>query len=262
METNIDAVADAEPALHGQAVGATYEENFLQNVRNLEDGRQRRPPRKFDEEYCYAAEALTVVDINQPRNLKEAWANECSVQWKGATDFECDSLIDKNTWELVSLPEDKNLVGSRWVFKVKKKADGSIDRFKARLVAQGYSQSQGVDYEEVFSPVVRYDSIRSFLAVANVCNWEVHQMDVKTAFLQGDFDEEIYMKQPDGYISEKKPDYVCKLRKSIYGLKQAARCWNFAIDHFLKSNGYNSCDADSCMYIKLMKDNSKIHFIS
>ena len=143
--------------------------------------------------------------------------------------------MSNHTWDLVELPEGKNVVGSRWVFKVKHNADGTVERFKARLIAQGYSQSQRVDYQEVFSPVVRYSSIRALLALANVRDWEVHQMDVKTAFLQGDLDEEIYMKQPDGYIDKDKPNHVCKLKKSIYGLKQAARCWNIAIDTFLKT---------------------------
>ncbi len=124
-------------------------------------------------------------------------------------------------------------------------------------MAQG-SQSEGIDYQEVFSPVARYNSIRSLLAIANVCDWEI-KMDVKTAFLQGDLEEEIYMRQPDGYIDEERPDYVCKLKKSIYGLKQAARCWNVAIDTFLLSNGYRKCSADPCVYMKSVKrKNGKI----
>ncbi len=167
-------------------------------------------------------------------NIEEAWSGENSANWKQATNSEYESLMKNNTWELVPPLEGKNIVGSRWVFKVKHGEDGSVDRSKARLVAQGYSQSEGVDYQEIFSPVVRYTSIRPLLAVANICDWEIHQMDVQTAFLQGELDEEIYMKQPEGYVDQEKPEYVCKLNKSIYGLKQAARCWNFAIDTYLK----------------------------
>ena len=113
----------------------------------------------------------------------------------------------------------------------------------------------------MFSPFVRYTSIRSLLAMANYCDWEVHQMDVKTAFLQGNLNEEIYMKQPEGYIDEDRPNHVCALKKSIYGLKQAARCWNFAIDSQLKSNGYKNSSADSCLYVKSVRQsNGKIDF--
>ena len=120
----------------------------------------------------------------------------------------------------------------------------------------------GVDYQEIFSPVVPYTSIRSLLAVANICDWEVHQTDVKTAFLQGELNEEIYMKQPTGYIEKENPDYVCKLNRSTYGLKQAARNWNSAIDTFLKERDYKMCSADSCLYIKSVEGkDGKIHFV-
>ena len=170
--------------------------------------------------------------------------------------------MENNTWDLVPPPENKNVIGSKWVYKVKRNADGSVERFKARLVAQGYSQSQGIDYEEVFAPVARYNSIRSLLAVANICDWEIHQMDVKTAFLQGELEEEIYLKQPDGFIDEDRPDYVCKLKKSIYGLKQAARCWNNSIDGYLLANGYKKSTADSCIYIKsVVSTSGKVDFV-
>ena len=245
---------------HNNPVGETYEDTFMREVENLNAKRQRKPPARFDEE-LYTADDLT-ADINEPRNISEAWNGNYNVQWRKATDSEYESLIENNTWELVPLPEGKNVVGSRWVFKVKRDGNGSVERFKARLVAQGYSQAEGIDYQEVFSPVVRNTSIRSLLALANTCNWEIHQADVKTAFLQGDLDEEIYMKQPDGYVSEENPNHVCKLKKSLYGLKQAARCWNSAIDGYLKSNGYKQVGADSCLYMKSVKQqNGKIDFV-
>ncbi len=249
------------PVPYNRPVGATYEDNFMREVENINQQRERRPPRRYDEELYNCTEDLT-ADINEPRNISEAWTGDYRMQWKQATDSEFKSLIENDTWELVPLPEGMNVVGSRWVFKVKRDANGSVQRFKARLVAQGYSQAEGVDYHEVFSPVVRNTSIRSLLALANTCNWEVHQMDVRSAFLQGDLDEEIYMQQPDGYVNEEKPDHVCKLKKSLYGLKQAARCWNSAIDNFLKSNGYKQVGADPCLYIKSVKQrDGKINFV-
>ena len=228
----------------------------IRNAEQLGAKRQRDPPTRFDEE-CYVASDLT-ADINEPTNIEDAFSGEHSHQWKEATKSEYDSLVGNNTWELVPPPDGKNVVGSRWVFKVKRDVDGSAQRFKARLVAQGYSQSKGIDYQEVFSPVARYNSIRALFA----CDWDVHQMDVKTAFLQGDLDEEIFMKQPEGYIDEERPNHVCRLNKSIYGLKQAARCWNSSIDTFLLSTEYRKCTADPCVYMKSVKrQDGEIDFV-
>ncbi len=154
------------------------------------------------------------------------------------------------TWELVDLPDGANLVGCRWVFKTKRKADGTVDRYKARLVAQGYSQEEGVDFDEVFAPVAKYKSIRTVLAIANQLNLDVHQMDVKSAFLNGELSEDIYMKQPEGFVNKKCPAKVCKLKKSLYGLKQSARCWNLKIDEYLKASKYIQSEADPCIYYK------------
>ena len=118
----------------------------------------------------------------------------------------------------VGLP---NVLGSRWVFKVKRNEHGEVDRFKARLVAQGYSQKKGVDYDKVFSPVARNASLPSLLALANAHALHIHQMDAKTAFLNGTLDCAIYMSQPEGFIDSSKPNHVCKLKRSLYGLKQS-----------------------------------------
>ena len=248
------------PENDNNRVGATYEVENMREVENMDQRRQRRPPQRYEEMYVCTDDLTS--DINEPRNLSEAWSNEHNAQWKKATDSEFNALLENDTWQLVPPPEDKNIVGSRWVFKVKRNADGSVEKFKARLVAQGYSQAKGIDYQEVFSPVVRSTSIRSLLALANTLDWEIHQMDVKTAFLQGDLTEEIYMEQPEGYRSEEHPDYVCRLKKSLYGLKQSARCWNTALDNYLKSNGYKQLDADSCLYMKTVRmQNGKINFV-
>ncbi|CAB4023506.1 Hypothetical predicted protein [Paramuricea clavata] len=175
---------------------------------------------------------------------------------------EYSSLLENDTWELVPPCDDQNVVGSRWVLKVKRKEDGSIDRFKARVVAQGYSQTKGADYDEVFSSVARHTTLRTLLALANEYDLEVHQMDVRTAFLNGDIDCDIYMEQPEGFVDPDKPDYLCKLQKSIYGLKQSARCWNDTLDGYLKSRGYRKSGADGCIYVKsVKKDGGRISFV-
>ena len=170
---------------------------------------------------------------------------------------EYNSLMDYQTWDLVDLPPNANLVGCKWVFKTKRKADGQIDRFKARLVAQGFSQQHGVDYEETFAPVAKYKSIRTVLAIGNQLDLEIHQMDVNSAYLNGEIVEDIYMKQPEGFVSSEYPNKVCKLRKSLYGLKQSARCWNDKIDSYLKSAGYKQNTADPCIYYRTETVNKK-----
>ena len=148
------------------------------------------------------------------------------------------------------MPPGKTAIGSKWVFKTKINADGSINKHKARLVAQGYAQQHGIDYEETFAPVVKYVSLRTVLAIANQRNMELHQMDVNSAYLNGDIDVDIYMKQPEGFVDPANPNKVCKLRKGLYGLKQSGRVWNEKIDKYLKSQGYTPSDADPCIYVK------------
>lgn len=189
-------------------------------------------------------------DFEEPSTVEKALNGPDKEQWKCALDSEYAAHIKNNTWTLVDLPEGRKAIDCRWVLKVKYNADGSVERHKARLVARGFSQEPGLDYEETFSPVAKYKSIRSLLAIANQLNLEVHQMDVSTAFLNGELEEEIYMTQPEGYVKEGEEELVCKLNKSIYGLKQSSRCWYNTIDQFLKNSGYVQSSSDPCLYIK------------
>ena len=201
--------------------------------------------------------SASTIDVDEPNNIKEAYNGLNAIQWKNATYEEYNSLMKNHTWDSVELAEGKNIVGCKWIFKVKQNVDGSVDRCKAGLVAQGFSQQAEEDYDDIFAPVARYSSIRSVLAIANELNLNVHQMDVKTAFLNGELDNEIYMKQPEEYVNKEHPNYVCKLNKSLYGLKQAARCWNLTVDKFLKSDGYDQSPADPCIYIKIEERDGK-----
>ncbi|CAA0816600.1 cysteine-rich RLK (RECEPTOR-like protein kinase) 8 [Striga hermonthica] len=161
------------------------------------------------------------------------------------------SALNKNcTWELVEKPMNIQPITCKWVYKVKKKVDGTINRYKARLVARGFSQEYGQDYEETFSPVTKMTTIRTVISLATCKEWNLWQLDVKNAFLYGALDRDIYMEQPPGFISEKFPNYVCRLKKALYGLKQAPRAWYGKIAQYLEFCGFKSSYADSSLFIK------------
>ena len=132
---------------------------------------------------------------------------------------EIDSIERNNTWDLVDLPEGKNNIGVKWVYKTKLNADGEVEKYKARLVAQGFSQQPGIDYNKTFAPVARIDTVRMVLVIATQNRWIMHQIDVKSAFLNGCLEEEVYVRQPPGYEIDKHRDQIYKLRKDLYGLK-------------------------------------------
>jgi hypothetical protein len=167
-------------------------------------------------------------------------------------------LVDNNTFKLVELPAGHRPIHAKWVYKLKYKADGSVDRYKARWVAKGYSQQYGVDYDETFAPVMRLENLRFLLALANAHDLEIHQMDVESAFLHAPLMEEVYVVQPEGYKSADHPNHVYRLLKSLYGLKQAPYEWNHAIDGHLQENGYIPLEADKCVYVKYAKDNQVV----
>ena len=132
---------------------------------------------------------------------------------------EYSSIMTNDAWEVVPRPQDRSDVGSRWIYKIKYVADGSIEKFKARFVAKGYAQKEGIDYEESFAPVAHYTSIKSVISLAAQMGWEIHQMDVKTTLLKGVIEEEVYMEQPEGFETHEQKTDVCRLKKALYGLK-------------------------------------------
>lgn len=155
-------------------------------------------------------------------------------------------MISKNdTWELSDLPEGRKPVGVKWVFKIKTDEKWDPVRYKARLVAQGFSQKFGVDYDEVFVPVARSTTFRMLLSLAGAKGYEVRHYDVTSAFLNGHLKEEIYLRQPPGF---EKGNQVCKLKKSLYGLKQAAKVWNEALHEVLMECGCSQSSDDPCLY--------------
>ena len=160
---------------------------------------------------------------------------------------EIRALENNDTWTMEDLPSGKKALGSQWVYRIKYKSDGSIERLKSRLVVLGNHQQEGIDYNETFAPVAKMVTVRAFLAIVASKNWELHQMDVHNAFLHGDLDEEVYMRLPPGFESSS-PNKVCRLRKSLYGLKQAPRCWFAKLVSALKDYGFLQSYSDYSLF--------------
>jgi hypothetical protein len=191
------------------------------------------------------------VAVCEPENYEDAQMNPA---WQEAMKEEIHMIEKNHTWELVDRPADKNIIGVKWIFRTKLNADSSINKFKARLVVKGYAQVYGVDYSDTFAPVARMDTIRLLLAVAAHKNWKVFQMDVKSAFLNGDLQEEIYVEQPAGFVVQGEEDKVYMLKKALYGLKQAPRAWYGRIDDYLTGFGFQKSLSESTLYVKKIDD--------
>jgi hypothetical protein len=171
---------------------------------------------------------------------------------------EYQSIMKNDVWDIVLRPKGKSVVTSKWIYKIKHAVDESIEKHKARFVARGFSQVEGINYEETSAPAARYTSIRTIIAIASVLGWRLHQMDVKTAFLNGEIEEEVYIEQPDGFLIHGKESHVCRLKKDLYGLKQAPRAWYARIDGYLMSLSFNKSVVDANLYYKVVDGESLI----
>ncbi|GJX83329.1 retrotransposon protein, putative, ty1-copia subclass [Tanacetum coccineum] len=224
--------------------------------------RTRTKPLRFRDESNMAAYAFVAAeeeDTHEPLTYQEAVACEDSSKWKAAMKEEMDSLRKNKTWELVDHPAGQKLVSCKWLFKIKEGIEGVQNpRYKARLVARGFTQRACIDYNEVFSPVVRHTSIRVILALIACKDYELEQLDVKTAFLHGNLEEVIYMRQPPGYEQGNK---VCLLKKSLYGLKQSPRQWYRRFDEYMLSNGFKRSSYDSYVYYRIYAPGEYIYLL-
>lgn len=252
--TELTGQKNVEIPNENEAVENETVENQTENGQNRRESerneserneRSHRKP-KYLQDYIYIAKE----ELPDPLNIDEALSREDAEEWKKAISEELNSHERKETWTVIEeVPHGRKAIQSKWVFKIKKSADGRLDKYKARLVAKGYSQTEGIDYDEVFSPVVRVCTLKTIIALAAELNLEMESMDVVTAYLNSDLKEEIYMELPK--TDKHQTSNFCKLNKALYGLKQSGRAWNQKLHNELTKIGLSQSKIDPCLYFRL-----------
>ncbi|GJV11657.1 retrovirus-related pol polyprotein from transposon TNT 1-94 [Tanacetum coccineum] len=217
----------------------------LENIGNLNQRTLRSQAQNQSNFYCF-------ISTIEPKNVNEALGDE---SWIVAMQEELNQFIANDVWELVPQPKNMTIIGTKWVFRNKLDENGVVSRNKARLVAQGYNQQEGIDYDETYAPVARLESIRILLAYACALDFKLFQMDVKSAFLNGFINEEVYVAQPPGFIDFEKPNHVYKLKKALYGLKQAPKAWYDRLKAFLIKHEYKMGMVDNTLFTKKKSSN-------
>ena len=253
-DANLPLVEQDEQPLLEQDEPPPLEPADPQPPPRISDRPNKGTSHRYDD---YVLSATGRDDI--PTTYKAAMASPDVLLWKAAMDAEMASHEKNGTYKLVSRNTDQNVIGCKWVYKIKYNADGSINCYKARLVALGYRQKQGIDYDDVFAPVARFASLRLLLTIAASLDLDLHHMDVKTAFLNSHTTSNIFMSPPPGYNSE--DGKVCKLMKSLYGLKQSPREWNLLLKQFFLSIGYTQMPSEPCIYTHREENNLVIVLI-
>ena len=265
LNVSSNIAADIEETTeHMDNVVVVEEDNLIHQSECVEDSSiqqcvERRYPlrdRKPTQHFSYFVDAL--VDANEPKCYSEAMSSDERNDWMLAMKDEINSLHKNETWQLVDRPSKKRIVPCKWVYKIKRDACGNVTKYKARLVAKGYSQVPGVDYNDIFSPVVRNSCLRTLLALSVEMDYKLRHLDVDTAFLYGDLEEEVYMYQPEGFVQKGKEDKVCLLKKTLYGLKQAPRGWNIKLNKTLSLIGFKRTPSDPCVYTKRFESETVI----
>ncbi|CAH9131081.1 unnamed protein product [Cuscuta epithymum] len=255
MSDNTEPVNDGPVVVDDVQNGGIPEQGEHSSEGHTDNTQLRRSTRGTVPQRRYpTSEWILLTSEGEPESFREAQSHQDKSNWWEAMGDEMKSLQKNQTYDLVPLPKGKKALKNKWVFKVKKDVKGNIVKHKARLVVKGFQQKQGIDFDEIFSPVVKMMSIRVVLGLVVSLNLELEQMDVKTAFLHGDLKEEIYMEQPEGFQVPKKEHLVCRLKKSLYGLKQAPRQWYKKFDSFMVKHQYRRTVADHCLYLKKFPD--------
>ena len=265
---NDDAHEEQEPENFSETapLQSSTPEAELEEYQLARDRQRRvvRPPSRYAHAdlIAYAFNTAYTIEYDEPKSYAEAIESVNCVKWQQAMEEEITSLNKNHTWKLVVKPKNKRLVGCKWVYKVKEGVPGvEPTKFKARLVAQGFTQKEGVDFHEIFSPVVKHSLIRILLSMCVNLNLHLEQMDVKTAFLHGELEEELYMAQPKGFEEPGKEDYACLLKKSLYGLKQSPRQWYRRFDDFMLHCGFTRSKYDGCVYFKALNNSKRMYLL-
>ena len=248
LEEIQDPQNDIQPPMDTQIQQAVVDTTLPAQVLRRSD-RIRHEPERYGFLVTDDHDVL-LVDQNEPTTYQEAMSDPDSEKWLDAMKSEMQSMYDNQVWTLIDAPEGIKTIGCKWVFKRKTDMDGKLHTYKARLVAKGFKQTHGIDYDETFSPVAMLKSIRILIAIVAYYDYEIWQMDVKTAFLNGNLLEDVYMTQPEGFVQSKDSNKVCKLQRSIYGLKQASRSWNLRFDESVKEFGFIKNEDEPCVYKK------------
>ena len=196
---------------------------------------------------AYKAFVASLQCVSIPTDWKKAKEDS---KWRMAMVEELEALCKNKTWVLTPLPNGKKAVSCKWVYTVKQNAEGKIERYKARLVARGYSQTYGIDYDETFAPVAKMNTVRILISCAANFGWSLHQLDVKNAFLHGDLQEEVYMEIPPGFSTSETTGKVCRLKKALYGLKQSPRAWFDKFRRVVCNMGYGQCNGDHTLFYR------------
>ena len=216
---------------------------------NTRPRREIRVPTRYGLAYSHAAEAIYP---DEPGSYREAMASPEKEKWQAAMQDELNSLNDNSTWTLVDRPKDRKVITGRWVYKIKTDEKGNIDIFKARYVAKGFMQVPGLDFHETYAPTCKPETMRTLFALAAQWGLELHQMDIKTAYLNSPLTETVYMEQPEGFTEGN--DKVCLLQRSVYGLKQAGRDWYQTLSSFLEETGFIRSKNDFCLFTSSVGD--------
>ncbi|KAK8938435.1 hypothetical protein KSP39_PZI011029 [Platanthera zijinensis] len=256
---SIDSILSNEKVAVESTETAIIEPNEVQNIhQDTSDtsSSESSSPKKMKLLSDIYQECEFALIASTPTTFEEAVTKQ---EWRAAMNEEINMVEKNKTWKLVEPPANKEIIGLKWVYKIKENGDGTINKYKARIVAKGYSQISGIDFNETFAPVARLETIRAIISYAAQNRLKLYQLDVKSAFLNGEIREDVYVKQPRGYEIEGEEHKVYKLQKALYGLKQAPRAWHSNIDTYLIQQHYQRSANDSSLYIK--KENSDILII-